>query len=102
MRNKPLPVFFLLRMPLGRLAPPLPAAYPLLVPLPSSGAVHSHLPALLSAYHGVGRGRDEEPLSLSLSASPPLLACSGIGSASVSIAAVCLLARSVGRFVSVM
>lgn len=76
MRNKPLPVFFLLRMSLGRLAP-LPAAYPLPVPLSSSDAVYSPLPALLSAYHGVGRNGVS-----SLSPSPARLAV-----------AACLLGR---------
>lgn len=100
MRNKPLPVFFLcFECPLVGLLSLLLAPCPVL--LPSSGAVRSSLPALLAVYHGVGR---DGTRSFSRYRLPALLpfACSGVGSASVPIAAVCLLARSVGRFVSVM
>lgn len=118
MRNKPLPVFFfVLRMPLGRLVLSLLLA-PCPVLLPSSGAVRSSLPALLAVYHGVGRDGTRSFSRYRLPALPPF-ACSGerlacvrfpryrclLGhgaSASVPIVAVCRLARSVGRFVSVM
>ena len=117
MRNKPLPVFFLCFECLRGGASPVLAACSLLVPLPSSGAVRSPLPALLSAYHGVGRDGTRLLSRYRLPALPPLLARSGGCLACVRFPrrprllvrwavsvpiVICLLARSVGRFVSVM
>ena len=117
MRNKPLPVFFLcFECPLVGLPPllaacPCPSHYcPLVSCVPP-------LPALLSAYHGVGRDGTRLLSRYRLPALPPLLARSGGCLACVRFPrrprllvrwavsvpiVICLLARSVGRFVSVM
>lgn len=94
MRNKPLPVFFVLRMPLGRLVLSLLLA-PCPVILPSSGAVRSSLPALLSAYYGVGRDGTRSLSRYRLLVLPSFACLFGWGSSacvSLSVPA-CLLGR---------
>lgn len=82
MRNKPLPVFFLLRMPLGRLAPPSPCCLPPARPIAVLWCCAFPSPRLAFrlSWRGAGTGRGASlVIAVRLSAAACLLGCFDCG-----------------------